>query len=74
MLRASTWLQALDRFRPDIARQTQLAFDARSTDAAFVRPSRLAALCGLNTYQHDSLQVTAPRLVRACEWAATLTN
>jgi mannose-1-phosphate guanylyltransferase/mannose-6-phosphate isomerase len=42
VLRASTWLQALERFRPDIARQTQLAFDARSTDAAFVRPAREA--------------------------------
>ncbi len=42
VLRASTWLQALERFRPDIARQTQRAFDSRSTDAAFVRPSREA--------------------------------
>ena len=42
VLRASAWLQALERFRPDIARQTQLAFDARSTDAAFVRPAREA--------------------------------
>ena len=38
VLRASTWLQALERFRPDIAHATQIAFDARSTDAAFVRP------------------------------------
>jgi mannose-1-phosphate guanylyltransferase/mannose-6-phosphate isomerase len=42
VLRASTWLQALERFRPDIARETRLAFDARSTDAAFVRPAREA--------------------------------
>ncbi len=38
VLRASTWLRALERFRPDIAHATQVAFDARSTDAAFVRP------------------------------------
>ena len=38
VLRASTWLKALEQFRPDIAHATQVAFDARSTDAAFVRP------------------------------------
>ena len=40
VLRASTWLAALARFRPDIAAATRAAFDARSTDAAFVRPGK----------------------------------
>jgi mannose-1-phosphate guanylyltransferase/mannose-6-phosphate isomerase len=38
VLRASTWLAALQRFRPDIAAATRAAFERRSTDAAFVRP------------------------------------
>jgi len=43
VLRASTWLKALEQFRPDIAHATQIAFDARSTDAAFVRPQAEAS-------------------------------
>ena len=42
VLRASTWLRALERFRPDILAATRTAFDARSTDALFVRPSQAA--------------------------------
>ena len=42
VLRASTWLAALERFRPDILAATRTAFDARSTDALFVRPAKAA--------------------------------
>jgi mannose-1-phosphate guanylyltransferase/mannose-6-phosphate isomerase len=42
VLRASTWLQALQRFRPDILSATRTAFEARSTDALFVRPDQAA--------------------------------
>ena len=38
VLRASTWLAALERFRPDIAVATRAAWDARRSDARFVRP------------------------------------
>jgi len=40
VLRASVWLQALRRFRPDIAEATQAAWDVRKTDAKFVRPGK----------------------------------
>ena len=40
VLRASTWLRALQRFRPDIAAATQLAWSASSSDAPFVRPDK----------------------------------
>ena len=42
VLRASTWLAALERFRPDILAATRTAFEARSTDALFVRPDKAA--------------------------------
>jgi mannose-1-phosphate guanylyltransferase / mannose-6-phosphate isomerase len=42
VLKASTWLAALQRWRPDIATSTRAAFDARSTDAQFVRPDKAA--------------------------------
>lgn len=38
VVRASIWLAALEQFRPDIAGATRTAWDARSTDASFVRP------------------------------------
>ncbi|NRF69076.1 mannose-1-phosphate guanylyltransferase/mannose-6-phosphate isomerase [Aquincola sp. S2] len=38
VLKASVWLAALESFRPDIAAATRAAFDARTTDARFVRP------------------------------------
>lgn len=38
VMRASVWLAALERFRPDIARATQAAFETRSVDSVFVRP------------------------------------
>jgi mannose-1-phosphate guanylyltransferase/mannose-6-phosphate isomerase len=38
VVRASVWLAALERFRPDIASATHKAWEARSTDASFVRP------------------------------------
>ena len=40
VLRASVWLAALDRFRPDIAAACRSAFAARTTDALFVRPGK----------------------------------
>ncbi|MDT7835846.1 mannose-1-phosphate guanylyltransferase/mannose-6-phosphate isomerase [Aquabacterium sp. OR-4] len=40
VLKASVWLKALTQFRPDIASATQAAWDARSTDARFVRPGK----------------------------------
>jgi len=40
VLRASVWLAALKRFRPDIDTATRAAFAARSTDALFVRPGK----------------------------------
>ena len=40
VLRASVWLAALRRFRPDIEAATRAAFDRRSTDALFVRPGK----------------------------------
>lgn len=40
VLRASTWLAALERFRPDIAAACRAAWAVRSSDAAFVRPGR----------------------------------
>ncbi|MGI9154888.1 MAG: mannose-1-phosphate guanylyltransferase/mannose-6-phosphate isomerase, partial [Rubrivivax sp.] len=42
VLRASTWLAALERFRPDILAATRTSFEARSTDALFVRPAKAA--------------------------------
>ena len=42
VLKASTWLGALQRFRPDIAEATQAAWQGRSTDASFVRPGKEA--------------------------------
>jgi len=42
VLRASTWLKALERFRPDILSATRAAFDTRSTDVLFVRPNKAA--------------------------------
>ncbi|MFZ5567197.1 MAG: mannose-1-phosphate guanylyltransferase/mannose-6-phosphate isomerase [Pseudomonadota bacterium] len=40
VLRASTWLRALERFRPDIAAATRQAWAGRSSDAPFVRPDK----------------------------------
>ena len=39
VLRASTWLQALGRCRPDILAATEQAFAARAQDGPFVRPA-----------------------------------
>jgi mannose-1-phosphate guanylyltransferase/mannose-6-phosphate isomerase len=46
VMRASTWLKAIERFRPDIAAATRSAWNARTTDAPFVRPgaSEFAAI------------------------------
>ncbi|WP_088284848.1 mannose-1-phosphate guanylyltransferase/mannose-6-phosphate isomerase [Ideonella sp. A 288] len=40
VLKASVWMAALERFRPDIAHATRAAWAARSTDAKFVRPGK----------------------------------
>jgi len=40
VMRASTWLAALETFRPDIAATTRAAWDAKTVDAPFVRPGR----------------------------------
>ena len=40
VVRASVWLAAIERFRPDIAAATRSAWAARSTDASFVRPAK----------------------------------
>jgi mannose-1-phosphate guanylyltransferase/mannose-6-phosphate isomerase len=39
VMKASVWLQALDQFRPDILQATQLAWDGRQRDQAFIRPN-----------------------------------
>jgi len=40
VLRASTWLAALEQFRPDIAAACRAAWAVRAADAHFVRPGR----------------------------------
>jgi len=40
VLKASVWMKALERFRPDIAAATRAAWDARKTDGKFVRPGK----------------------------------
>jgi mannose-1-phosphate guanylyltransferase/mannose-6-phosphate isomerase len=40
VLKASVWLKALERFRPDIAQASRAAWAARTADAAFVRPGQ----------------------------------
>ena len=44
VLRASTWLKALAKFRPDILEATTAAWNGREPDARFVRPTREAFL------------------------------
>ena len=38
VLRASVWLAAIERFRPDIATASRLAWAGKSVDASFIRP------------------------------------
>jgi mannose-1-phosphate guanylyltransferase / mannose-6-phosphate isomerase len=40
VLKASVWMTALERFRPDIAAGCRSAFAARAIDAKFVRPGK----------------------------------
>ncbi|MBC7993949.1 MAG: mannose-1-phosphate guanylyltransferase/mannose-6-phosphate isomerase [Rhizobacter sp.] len=40
VVRASVWLKALERFRPDIAAATRSAWAAHTVDASFVRPGK----------------------------------
>jgi len=40
VLKASVWLDALKEFRPDIANATQAAWQNKTSDAKFVRPSK----------------------------------
>jgi mannose-1-phosphate guanylyltransferase/mannose-6-phosphate isomerase len=42
VLKASVWLKALEQFRPDILKATQLAWGQRVSDAGFVRPDKEA--------------------------------
>jgi len=42
VVRASVWLAALQRFRPDILQATRSAWDARRRDDMFVRPDKSA--------------------------------
>jgi mannose-1-phosphate guanylyltransferase / mannose-6-phosphate isomerase len=42
VLKASVWLKALQRFRPDIATATETAWDARDKESAFIRPGKAA--------------------------------
>ena len=42
VLRASTWLKALQHFRPDIAMATQTAWKGKTIDTPFVRPNKEA--------------------------------
>ncbi len=40
VLKASVWMAALARFRPDIAAATRSAWEARAMDAKFIRPGK----------------------------------
>ena len=40
VLRASVWIRALERFRPDIAAATAAAWAVRQIDAKFIRPGK----------------------------------
>jgi len=40
VLKASVWMAALERFRPDIANAVQRAWQGRKRDASFVRPDK----------------------------------
>jgi mannose-1-phosphate guanylyltransferase/mannose-6-phosphate isomerase len=42
VLKASVWMAALERFRPDIAGAVQLAWQGHKRDASFVRPDKAA--------------------------------
>ncbi len=42
VLKASTWLKALNQFRPDILIATQAAWAGKTADASFVRPDKEA--------------------------------
>ena len=41
VLKASVWMAALERFRPDIAEATRAAWEQRSTDKMFIRPGKI---------------------------------
>ncbi len=41
VVRASVWLKALERFRPDIAGSTRAAWARHQVDASFVRPGKV---------------------------------
>jgi len=41
VLKASVWMAALERFRPDIATACRAAWAARSSDTVFVRPGKV---------------------------------
>lgn len=41
VLKASVWIAALERFRPDIAKATCVAWERRSIDTQFIRPGKV---------------------------------
>jgi len=49
VLRASVWLAALDRFRPDILSAIRAAWAARSADPPFLRPDKAEFLATLSS-------------------------
>jgi mannose-1-phosphate guanylyltransferase/mannose-6-phosphate isomerase len=42
VLKATVWLKVLEQFRPDILKATQVAWNQRVSDAAFIRPNKEA--------------------------------
>jgi mannose-1-phosphate guanylyltransferase/mannose-6-phosphate isomerase len=40
VLKASVWLKALKTFRPDIAKATEVAWEAKTQDSVFIRPAK----------------------------------
>jgi mannose-1-phosphate guanylyltransferase/mannose-6-phosphate isomerase len=52
VLRASTWLKALQKFRPDITEATEQSWKERSSDAQFIRPTK-AAFAGIPSESID---------------------
>jgi mannose-1-phosphate guanylyltransferase/mannose-6-phosphate isomerase len=56
VLKASVWLKALDKFRPDILQTTKTAWSKRSTDNKFVRPGQ-AEFAGIPTESVDNAAI-----------------
>jgi mannose-1-phosphate guanylyltransferase/mannose-6-phosphate isomerase len=64
VVRASVWLAALERFRPDIAAAMQKAWTGRTTDASFVRPDAAAfAAVPSESIDYAVMERAAPKKV-----------